>query len=399
MISKLFDFILLERFRKWFKPHECQSAYQSKRSCADHVFLIRALIEHCKINKKKLFVICIDFEGAFDKISRQKLLSKLQLFGAGSIFIACIATIYSFTDCMIFQTETNYIYNLSAGIKQGLPLSPWLFLFYINDIFDMFDAIYKKPNFLETIHLLIHADDTTILASSRLLAENKIRTLVSYCKTNYISLQLSKCKFICINGDKDDKLDINLQKGIITNEDYVTLLGSQISQSAKITKDLELHMQSRFIAVSKFYNFIRSNKLAPINVKLKVLQACVKSCLLHNYESFGPYIPQKLEKVYYTMLKSCLNVRNSTPNKLVLLESGMPSIQSMILARQLNFFRTFTSNLVDNISRKIVYDELINENSPFIRHYINLHNTYISKKHLYAAHLISLKNDKQTCTK
>ena len=60
-----------------------------------------------------------------------------------------------------------------AGIKQGLPLSPWLFLFYINDIFDYFEGIFGRNGLFETIHLLIHADDTTIIASSRERAEQK----------------------------------------------------------------------------------------------------------------------------------------------------------------------------------------------------------------------------------
>ena len=44
MLSKLFDFILLSRFKKWFFPVDEQSAYQPGRSCADNIFLIRCLI-------------------------------------------------------------------------------------------------------------------------------------------------------------------------------------------------------------------------------------------------------------------------------------------------------------------------------------------------------------------
>ena len=86
--------------------------------------------------------------------------------------------IYSVTPCTIFQDENSYTCLLLAGIKQGLPLSPWLFLFYINNIFDLFDAIYGKTSLLETIHLLIHADDTTILASSRDQAEAKLKNTI-----------------------------------------------------------------------------------------------------------------------------------------------------------------------------------------------------------------------------
>ena len=55
LLAKLFDLILFERFRKWFTPSDPQTAYQSKRSGADHVFLTRCLIQRAKYYKEKLF--------------------------------------------------------------------------------------------------------------------------------------------------------------------------------------------------------------------------------------------------------------------------------------------------------------------------------------------------------
>ena len=121
--------------------------------------------------------------------------------------------IYSSTPCTIFQTEGSFTYFLLAGIKQGLPLFPWLFLFYINDIFDLFNALYNSDTILETMHLLIHVDDTTIIATSRELAEAKMCTLLTYCSINHISLQLSKCEFIVVNGNADDKTSFVLERG------------------------------------------------------------------------------------------------------------------------------------------------------------------------------------------
>ena len=46
-----------------------------------------------------------------------------------------LIAVYTIGDCIIYQKDTSFTYHLLAGIKQGLPLSPWLFLFYINDIF------------------------------------------------------------------------------------------------------------------------------------------------------------------------------------------------------------------------------------------------------------------------
>ena len=88
--------ILLEQFRHRLKPHDCQSAYQSGKSCADHVFLLRAIIDYCIKTDTKLFLICIDFEGAFNNVSRHRLFRKLHMFGCGTVFLSSgLMAIYS----------------------------------------------------------------------------------------------------------------------------------------------------------------------------------------------------------------------------------------------------------------------------------------------------------------
>ena len=47
-------------------------------------FLLGCLIQHAK-RKDKLYIIAIDFGGAFDRISRSHLIRKLILFDAGII--------------------------------------------------------------------------------------------------------------------------------------------------------------------------------------------------------------------------------------------------------------------------------------------------------------------------
>ena len=97
-------------------------------------------------SKQKLFLIKIDFDGAFDLVSRSVLIRKLYKFGAGSIFVTCIASMYLNTNNVIFQGEDQIFLSLYAGIKQGLPLSPMLFLFHVNDIFAFFKNIYTNTN-------------------------------------------------------------------------------------------------------------------------------------------------------------------------------------------------------------------------------------------------------------
>ena len=124
----------------------------------------------------------------------------------------CVAAMYRRTESIIIQKDNSFTYELLSGIKQGLPLSPYLFIFYINDIFQFFYALYNRIAFtlLDIIHLLIHADDANILSSSRILLIQKVRSMLQYCQLNRIKLQLSKCMFLVINGTEEDKQNISL---------------------------------------------------------------------------------------------------------------------------------------------------------------------------------------------
>ena len=58
---------------------------------------------------------------------------------------------------------------------------------------------------LKKLHILIHADDANILATTRDDLIKKIHSMMEYCKKNMIRLQVTKCMFLVINGnDKED---------------------------------------------------------------------------------------------------------------------------------------------------------------------------------------------------
>ena len=142
----------------------------------------------------------------------------------------------------------------------------------------------------DILHLLIHADDATIIASNRGSAINKLKTMLDYCGINYIIPQFSKCEFVVVNGLEDDCKPLPFGGSDLKMVNQITVLGSHLSCTASLKEELSLHMKNRYTSVIKFYNFIRSNKGAPLQVKMKVLKSCVLSSLLYNCETFGDSI-------------------------------------------------------------------------------------------------------------
>ena len=62
--------------------------------------------------------------------------------------------------------------------------------------------------------------------------------------------------------------------------------------------------------------FLRSNAHAPVDVKLKVLDACLLNSLLYNSETWADTKFPQLETVYRRMLKAILGVSMTTCTEL-----------------------------------------------------------------------------------
>ena len=147
--------------------------------------------------------------------------------------------------------------------------------------------------------------------------------MLEYCNANDIIPQYTKCEFFVVNGTVEDRVTIPFGDHKLVHKNHSVLLGSHLTSSASLIDEMKLHMDLRYKSVIKFYNFIRSNKLAPLSVKLKVLRACVVNSLLHNCEDFGYIVPRDLESTYMKLIRCCLNIRTNVPNDIVFIESGL----------------------------------------------------------------------------
>ena len=377
LLAKLFDFIMLDRFKKWFVPADGQTAYQEKKGSPDHVFLLRCMMQHAKRFKQKLFLIAIDFDGAFDRVCRALLIRKLCLFGAGTIFTACLASIYMCTENVMFRGNSHVTYKLYSGIKQGLPLSPLLFLFYINDVFKYLELIYDGgKHVLDVLHILIHADDATIIARDRNGAIAKLKSMLDYCHLNKIIPQYTKCEFVVVNGNDDDRSPLPFGENLLNNVAHTILLGSHLTGIVSLKEELQLHMNLRYKSVVKFYNFIRSNRIAPLQVKLKILKSCVVSSLLNNCEAFGDSVPKDLESAYTKLLKSCFSVRLNVSNDILYVESSFLPIKAIILIRQFKFYKRFLGTIALDSPRDKMFKLLLAQETAFLQHYTRLVTKY-----------------------
>ena len=76
-----------------------------------------------------------------------------------------------------YSNEYGILYEIQCGIKQGSPMSPMLFLSYIDDIFDYFLSTFGTLCIFETIHVMMHVDDFNINSFFKTTGDYQIETL------------------------------------------------------------------------------------------------------------------------------------------------------------------------------------------------------------------------------
>ena len=127
-LSKLYAKILSSRLRLWMCIDKCQAGGQDKRGCVEHIAALRLIIDYAKNEKKKLYIIFVDFSKAYDRVPRKILFDILKKLGCGKRFLRALIAIYKDT---INILNSEYIRS-TVGVKQGGPMSCLLFVIYLN---------------------------------------------------------------------------------------------------------------------------------------------------------------------------------------------------------------------------------------------------------------------------
>ena len=331
-LSKLYGKIMSNRLRIWMYIDKCQAGGQALRGCIEHVLGLRLIIDYAKKERKKLFIVFVDFSKAYDRVPRKTLFEILKKLGCGKRFLSALIAIYRNT---INILNSEYI-RATIGVKQGGPMSCLLFVIYLNVLALMLNA-FGNDSFLNDIHALMLMDDTVLLASSRKNIIKKFTIMMDFCKKYGMKVNELKTNLMVINGNSKDREEFKVDEVIVKHAKSYIYLGSPFTEDANINNVIKIHAKSRVAHLNKFKIFCKNNETMPFRFKKQVLMAMIVSSLLYACESWLTNDVKEIERMYLSAIKALLGVRETTRSDTVLLESGMPLLSELISKRTLAF--------------------------------------------------------------
>ena len=248
---------------------------------------------------------------------------------------------------------------------------------YTGDLVRVFWDNFPIEEVIHLYHILLHADDCLLLATSKERLVAKFKCLEQYCIDNNIRLQPKKCCFLAINSSETES--IVLENGLIRCANKAVYLGSIITETGNVNADVAAEIKQREKQFSRFQAFLRENYNAPLqcSVKEKVLEACVTSAVLNNCDAWGNATISVLEVLYRKALKYMLGVRKTVCNELPYVELNKPTLISIVHKRQYKFYKNCTQDRDWPLQRHIIRQAL-DSRCTFIIHYVKLLQTYNS---------------------
>ena len=197
--------------------------------------------------------------------------------------------LYMCSLCVIkFQGELSDSFRMYRGVRQGAASSVLFFIAFMDDLFEHLEEKCSVEAFLNNIHVLIHADDTIILSTSRNLFILKCNETINFFRQNKLNLNIDKSCFLIINPKKEDRRTcIILNSGVLKYKAKFDYLGVIVSDTGLLKEDVKSFIDRKNGNVSvKFTNFCKTNKNASLHVKLEVLDKCAKASLIYGCETW-----------------------------------------------------------------------------------------------------------------
>ncbi len=294
------------------------------KSAIDAALLLQNEIQNNKAHKLKTTALFLDVKGAFDHVSKNRLLEILVELKLPLSLIKWISLFMSSRVLrLVFDSKIEQFSPIKTGISQGSPISPILFLIYIRDLFKS-----------KLIKFLSYMDNISLVASSKSFKQNikilerEARDIVELGPKYAIQFDINKTELIHFFCGKT-QLPLLLPNNIIViPKKLIRWLGFHIDSNLTYKEHIAIRTSQ---AKQAFY---RVNCLSNINNGLSLFAvqqlylACVTSvCDFGSELWWDNYKSTKaLQAIQNLATRKILGVFKTAPLLALQVESALPLV-------------------------------------------------------------------------
>lgn len=320
-LNKIFELALKKRLTAFLERENIlypyQFGYRQKSGTVNACTEVLNFVYE-EMDKKSVRVVSglfIDLSKAFDTISHELLLKKLNVFGVrGQVLNLFESYLSNRKQCVDVDGEISGLLDVKCGVPQGSVLGPIFFLLFLNDV----ERLGLRGK------VFIYADDTAIFYPSKNVTESceniqhDLNVLDDYFGNNLLVMNLSKTKIMHFQDPKT-----------VTESHTPVILGGVSVELVKQFKYLGLVLDSYLKwgphsesickkispAVATLYKL---KKILPTHAKKKIYHSLIHSRISYMSQVWGAAAGEHVNRVQIMQnraLKQIYNLPHLTESK------------------------------------------------------------------------------------
>ena len=305
--GKVLKRVPLERMKEAVDPklRDQQAGFRRNRSCADQIASLRIIVEQSLEWNSPLYINFIDYEKAFDSVDRETIWKLLRHYGVPEKIISLIQYTFQGMSCRNAHAgQLSKSFGVRTGVRQGCPLSPFLFLLVIDWI--MKTTTTGKNNgiqwtFWTQLDDLDFTDDLTRLSHNHSQMQDKTTLLETTSAGIGLKINRKKTELTKMNTTVHAPVTIGGEP--IREVESFVYLGSVVDQQGGTDRDVTARLGKARAAFVVLKNIWASGGIR-MRTKLCIFNSSVKSILLYGCETWQT--TQMMQQKIQTFFNTCL---------------------------------------------------------------------------------------------
>ena len=284
---KLMSMILLRRLNG---KREEQAGFRSGRGCVDQIFTLRQLLEHRHSYHRPTIVVFLDIRAAFDSVDREVLWCCLLRHGVPEKYVSILRALYLHTSGRVrAYGRLSASFSITSGVRQGCPISPFLFNFAIDDVLRRaFDGLVGSGVELlpgSRVTDLDYADDIAVLGDDARVVQQALDRLSIEVSKFGMCFAPSKCK-VLLQDWCQPVPSLTIGNDRLDTVDSFVYLGSCISAGGCVEREVSLRLAKAGLAFANLRHLWRRRDVS-LATKGRVYNAVVRAVLLYGCETWA----------------------------------------------------------------------------------------------------------------